>query len=329
MMAVLDRSQVLFGPALRAAVDTLPGSLRHITGYHLGWWDSRGREEHGGGKALRPALVLLAAEAVGGQVEAAMPAAVAVELVHNFSLLHDDVMDGDEVRRHRTAAWKVFGVAPAILAGDAMLNLAFRVLTDARNECRGDGSRMLAAAVTDLLEGQEQDLGFEERHEIAVAEGLRMARLKTGSLLEYSCGLGALFGGADSTSIGRLRTFGADLGLAFQIVDDYLGIWGDPRRTGKPVHSDLLRRKMTLPVAVALNSETKAGKELAAAYRSGDEQEAHRLARLVEAAGGREWCLAEAIVLLERSLAVLRAGLPAARLTELTNLARFIVHRDR
>src|SRR5690349_13536830 len=126
---VLAWSKSLVDPALREAAERLPETMRRIAGYHFGWSDADGEPTHGdGGKALRPALVLLCAEAAGGAAASAVPAAVAVELVHNFSLLHDDVMDGDTTRRHRATAWTVFGTGPAILAGDALLSVAFEVL---------------------------------------------------------------------------------------------------------------------------------------------------------------------------------------------------------
>src|SRR6266545_1033618 len=126
---VLAWSRGVVGPALRKAVDTMPAPLRHIAGYHFGWWDEDGQPiDADGGKAIRPALTLLAGRAVGGDPEVTVPAAVAVELVHNFSLLHDDVMDGDLTRRHRRTAWNVFGRRNAILTGDGVLTTAFDVL---------------------------------------------------------------------------------------------------------------------------------------------------------------------------------------------------------
>ncbi|MFC4586262.1 polyprenyl synthetase family protein [Sphaerisporangium corydalis] len=264
---VLAWSRELVGPALRSAVETLPLSMRRIAGYHFGWLDEYGREATAdGGKAIRPALVLLAAEAVGGTPEPALPAAVAVELVHNFSLLHDDVMDGDVTRRHRPTAWSVFGVSGAILAGDALLTLAFDVLGAGGHPAAGEGSRVLGAAVLDLVEGQSSDTAFETRDDVGLSECVSMAEGKTGALLGGACALGALFGGGDAEQIEHLRGYGTRLGLAFQLVDDLLGIWGDPAITGKPVYSDLRSRKKSLPVVAALTSNTPAGHELATLY---------------------------------------------------------------
>src|SRR5581483_445637 len=156
---VLAWSRSMVEPGLRAAVGTLPSSMRRIAGYHFGWWNEHGHPERAsGGKAIRPTLVLLSAYAVGGVPAAGVPAAVAVELVHNFSLLQDDVMDGDLMRRHRPTAWSVFGLNAAILAGDALLTLALDVLAASGHPAATEGTRMLSAAVQDLVDGQYADL---------------------------------------------------------------------------------------------------------------------------------------------------------------------------
>ncbi|MFF4593582.1 family 2 encapsulin nanocompartment cargo protein polyprenyl transferase [Amycolatopsis sp. NPDC001319] len=326
---VLAWSRDLWEPAMRAAVDRLPDSMRRIAGYHFGWWDaSDAASAVPAGKALRPALVLLSAEAAGGDPADAIAAAVAVELVHNFSLLHDDVMDGDETRRHRATAWTVFGTSPAILAGDALLTLAFDVLAT-------DGpaaARVLSTAVLDLLHGQNEDLAFERRASVDRASCIRMAEGKTGALLGAACTLGVLVVGGRGTHVSELGTFGRSLGLAFQHVDDLLGIWGDPAVTGKPVYSDLQNRKKSLPVVAALASETAAAGELAELYRQEAPLSPAELARaavLVESAGGRSWSSAEAERLLASALSSLAATAPAPRpAAELTLLAHHITRRD-
>ena len=330
---VLAWSRDLVQPALRAAVDTLPESMRRIAGYHFGWFDERGAPADApAGKAVRPALVLLSAQAVGGDPTVAVPAAVAVELVHNFSLLHDDVMDGDTTRRHRPTAWSVFGTSPAILAGDALLTLAVDVLAASPHPAAPEAIRVLSAAVLDLLDGQSADLAFEQRSDVDLAECLRMARGKTGALLGCSCALGGLLAGAQPAQVAALREVGAQVGLAFQLVDDLLGIWGDPAVTGKPVHSDLVNRKKSLPVVAALTSGTPAGRELAALYhrsRPLTGPELAHAARLVERAGGRGWCQRRADDLLSRATRQLRSALPPGGAPELETLARLLAHRDR
>ncbi|WP_017595264.1 family 2 encapsulin nanocompartment cargo protein polyprenyl transferase [Nocardiopsis potens] len=330
---ILTGARDLVAPALREAADGLPEPMRRIAGYHFGWCDAEGRPaSEDGGKALRPALVLLAAEAVGGTARAALPAAVAVELVHNFSLLHDDVMDGDTTRRHRPTAWSVFGPSPAVLAGDALLTLAFEVLAGDGRPRAAEAGRMLGAAVQALVGGQAADLSFERRSDVDLAECTAMACGKTGALLGCCTALGALLGGAEPDRVDALRDFGADLGLAFQITDDLLGIWGDPAATGKPVHSDLRSRKKSLPVVAALTSGTDAGERLGA-LMAGEEpmtgESAAHAAELVEAAGGRAWCDERAAELLERAAASLdAAALHGAPREELAALARLAAHRD-
>ncbi len=334
-LQVLKRGRALVDPALREAVGNLPGSLRRVAGYHFGWWDAQGLPENArasaGGKALRPALALLAAEAVGGTVADGLPAAAAVELVHNFSLLHDDVMDGDTMRRHRPTAWSVFGVGSAILCGDALLALAFDVLAASGRPQTTEATRMLHTAVSDLLEGQGEDLAFELRDDVELSECLGMARKKTAALLEVSLGLGALYGNGSPGGIDRLRAFGADLGLAFQLSDDLIGIWGDPSVTGKPVYSDLRRRKKSLPVVAALGAGSADAARLAEAYRHGlplSEEDLAELARAVELAGGRSFCIQLAGELLGRAMQSLEAAGPLACTAELAALARLSADRD-
>jgi geranylgeranyl diphosphate synthase, type I len=330
---VLTWSRALVEPAMREAVDSLPGSMRLIAGYHYGWWDEQGQAAQvDGGKALRPTLVLLAAQAVGGIATAAIPAAVAIELVHNFSLLHDDVMDGDVTRRHRPTAWSVFGRNAAILAGDSLLTLAFDVLATSGHPDAREGMRIVSAAVQSLVDGQSLDVEFEERSDVGLAECLSMARRKTAALLAGACAVGGLFGGGRAAQVEHLRGFGDELGLAFQLVDDLLGIWGDPVVTGKPVFSDLYNRKKSLPVVMALTSGTAAGRELRQLYHSAQAlsgPDVERAAELVEVAGGRAWSQSQADERLARAITQLRSADPATQAAaELAGLAQLATRRD-
>lgn len=326
------RARRLAEPALRAAVGTLPDSTRLIAGYHFGWSDRDGAPATAaGGKAIRPALALLAAEAVGGGARAALPAAVAVELVHAFSLLHDDVMDADQTRRHRPTAWAVYGVGAAILAGDALLALAFDTLAAAGRPADRAAAGRLSAAVQRLIDGQYTDVAFENRTDVDLADCVRMVEGKTGALFACACALGALAGGGTPHQVGALHAFGERLGVAFQLVDDLLGIWGDPDRTGKPVHSDLRHRKKSLPVVAALVSGTAAGRDLAALYAGEPplpDTDVARAARLVEAAGARDWCRAAVGDELERALHHLRTAVDDRAAGDLATLARLIAGRD-
>jgi geranylgeranyl diphosphate synthase, type I len=323
-------SRELVDPALRAAVETLPASMRRIAGYHLGWWDQQGVLTSPGGKAVRPTLTLLSAALVGGSPREAVPAGVAVELVHNFSLLHDDVMDGDLTRRHRPTAWSVFGIGAAILAGDALLTLALDVLAASGHPAAAPGMRALSAAVQELVDGQCADMEFEQRSTVDLPECERMAAGKTAALMGAACALGGSFGGGSAEQVRHLRAFGEHLGLAFQHVDDLLGIWGDERTTGKPVFSDLSNRKKSLPVVYALTAGTPESGELARLYAGtsplGDE-ELRTAAALIDSSGGRAWSQEQADLLMAKALARLEHLPPSPAAAELTDLAHLLTHR--
>jgi geranylgeranyl diphosphate synthase type I len=236
---------------------------------------------------------VLGAEAAGADGRTGVPAAVAVELVHAFSLLHDDIMDGDATRRRRPAVWQAYGTGPAVLAGDALFALAVQTLARAP---RGAGAvRLLSAALADLVRGQADDLLFAARPctgpgRVTPEEYRAMAEGKTGALLGCAVALGALLGGADEAAVGALDQAGRRLGVAFQLVDDVLGIWGDPDVTGKPVGGDLREGKKTYPVLAALGSPAARGLPgLLGAPGRADEA-----AALIVAAGGRTAALAEA-----------------------------------
>lgn len=330
----LTSGRTLLDPFLRAAVGSMPASMGRIAGYHLGYLDERGAAVFGHpGKAVRPTLVLLAAEAVGGSVEAALPAAAALELVHNFTLLHDDVIDRDLVRRHRPTTWAVFGIGPAILAGDALLALAYEVLATSGHAAAPGAAKLVSTVVLGLIEGQSADLSFEARTDVDLSECLAMSERKTALLLSCACSLGGSFGGGRPAQVEQLRRFGLHMGFVFQLVDDLLGIWGDAAATGKSVYSDLEHRKKSLPVVAALTSGTPAGEELAALYRRGEQlagADLVRAAELVEQAGGRAWAEAQRDVHLGQALVHLdRADLDHAAADELRSLAQAISRRDR
>jgi geranylgeranyl diphosphate synthase type I len=227
--------------------------------YHLGWLDEELRPHvFPTGKRLRPLLCLLACAEVGGDPMRALPAAAALELLHNFSLIHDDIEDGDAVRRHRPTVWKVWGVPQAINVGDGMFTLAYAAMQ--RMAWWGVAAEtilrafdLFIQACQALTEGQHLDLKFETCPDVTVAEYMRMIEGKTAALAGASVAIGALVGGAAPVQVRALHCFGRSLGCAFQIQDDILGIWGDPKMTGKAVGNDLLRRKKSLPILHALH----------------------------------------------------------------------------
>lgn len=328
----LGASRRLTEAPLRDALDRLDRSTRQVCGYHLGLWDTDGSSAAGPGKGVRPALALLSARAASAPVEDAVPAAVACELIHNFSLLHDDVMDGDFERRHRTTAWKVFGSSSAILAGDALQALACEVLAEASTPTSAWAVRCLTATTRRLIAGQSADLAFETRDDVTLTECLQMANDKTGALLACSASLGAvLVDGPAKLALG-LADYGGHLGLAFQLVDDLLGIWGEPERTGKPVLSDLRAQKKSVPVVAALESGTSAGARLAELYGRPHALTEHELARaaaLVEEAGGRSWTQKAADEEMAAALTSLDSlDLPDDVAAELTELAHLLGRRD-
>ncbi|HEY1003062.1 MAG TPA: polyprenyl synthetase family protein [Streptosporangiaceae bacterium] len=322
----------LVGPAMESAIARLTPDVRVVAAYHLGLADAAGNPmRSSSGKALRPALALLSARAAGAPPERGVTAAVAVELVHNFSLLHDDIMDNDTERRHRPTAWTVFGVGAAILAGDGLLALAQDLLLEDDTLKGAWAARCLSAAVLRLIGGQGADLAFEKRDDVTLAECLDMAGDKTAALMACACSIGAVHLGAPPTLAMALAGFGAHVGLAFQLTDDLLGIWGAPEVTGKPVRADLRARKKSLPVVAALNSGQPEAAELRALLTSPEaltEGDLARAADLVVAAGGKDWAESEA----DAQLAAANASLASIDLAsdvraELTAIAEFITAR--
>src|SRR5487761_1375948 len=288
----------LVGPATEAALGQLSPGVRRVAAYHYGLADADGNPvREGSGKALRPALALLSARAAGAAPERGVTPAVAVEPGHNLSLLHDDIMDGDTERRHRPTAWTVFGVGAAILAGDALLALAQDLLLEDNAPQGLWAARCLSAAVQRLIAGQGADLAFEKRDDVGLTECLTMAGDKTAALMACACSIGAVHLGAPPTLAMALAGVGAHVGLAFQLTDDLLGIWGAPEVTGKPVRADLRARKKSLPVVAARSSGSPAAAELGELLaRPGQlsEEDLVLAARLVEDAGGKSWTEGEA-----------------------------------
>jgi len=340
--ALLERGRRLATPGLRAAVARLAPPMDTVAAYHFGWIDAEGRpSDADGGKAVRPALALLSAEVAGAAPERGLPGAVAVELVHNFSLLHDDLMDGDEQRRHRDTVWKVHGPAQAILVGDALFALANEILLEPATVEAGRATRRLTRATRRLIDGQAQDISYEHRERVTVEECLEMEGNKTGALLACAVSIGAVLGGADDRTADALEDYGYHLGLAFQAVDDLLGIWGDPEATGKQTWSDLRQRKKSLPVVAALSSPDPAATRLAQLMRTDakksqeefedfDEAEFAARAALIEEAGGREWTSQEAQRQHTTALAALDpVDMPGHVRDQLTALADFVVVRQR
>lgn len=229
-----------------------------MLGYHLGWMDQRLRPtQFDGGKRIRPVLCLLSCQAVGASVRRALPAAASLELLHNFSLIHDDIQDGSPTRRHRPTVWALWGRPQAINAGDAMFVLSRKALYGLLEQGVQPNDVLRAMACYDetclrLTEGQYLDMSFEGRLDVSSDEYLIMIGGKTAALLEASLRIGAIVGGASVATEECLGRFGYALGLTFQVQDDILGIWGEEVLTGKSAQSDIATRKKSLPIVYAL-----------------------------------------------------------------------------
>jgi len=242
---------------LHASADTLGDpavqEMQIMLSYHLGWSEDSKQT----GKRIRPLLTLLSCSGAGGTWEKALPAAAAVELIHNFSLIHDDIEDHSATRRGRPALWKRWGLAQGLNAGDAMFSLAFHTL-QVLEENELPAERILACrrhiedACLELTKGQYMDIAFETRENVSLKEYELMIGGKTGALLAAAAASGACLATDSTAVIDAFHRFGFHLGLAFQIEDDILGIWGDPALTGKPAGDDLLQRKKTHPILYSL-----------------------------------------------------------------------------
>ncbi len=242
---------------LRQSLDRAGAPLLYrMARYHLGLEDADGQPSAATGKGLRPALCLLSCQAAGKDWRWALPAAAAVELVHNFTLVHDDIQDRDRERRHRPTVWTIWGESQAINAGDALLALAQMELM--RLQVPGDivvrGSAALNERTLEVVEGQVLDLSFEERLDVDLLSYLDMIERKTGALFDCSLHLGALIGSEDDCLAEALGRCGRLLGISFQVRDDILGVWGTESQTGKAPAADIYRRKKSLPAVHAFSN---------------------------------------------------------------------------
>jgi geranylgeranyl diphosphate synthase type I len=317
----MSRAARLVAPALDDAVARLSPSLHAPVAHHLA----------GGGKRVRAALSLLSAAAAGATEETGVLGAVAIELIHNFSLIHDDIIDGDTERRHRSTVWSEFGIGAAIIAGDALATLALQLLLHEPTTERVGAARCLVDATQLMIAGQADDMAFESRTSVTVAECLEMERGKTSALLACAVSLGAILAGAPEETVAALAEFGSHLGTSFQAVDDVLGIWGEPAVTGKPVGSDLLAHKKSLPVSIALGRDNENVPELLRLLESdltpGDVERARSL---IEANGAHEETIALADTHLTLALTALdKVPLVEGPKSELVAIARFVTERDR
>ncbi|EIJ65258.1 polyprenyl synthetase [Candidatus Nitrosopumilus salaria BD31] len=218
-------------------------------------YDAAGHLIVNGGKRLRPYMVIKSCQILKGKIPNAMPAASAVEMVHNFTLVHDDIMDNDEMRHGVPTVHKKFGIPIAILAGDVLFSKAFQVISDTKLSTSSTTQLIsrLAKACVDVCEGQLLDIKMAEEKKIpSQAEYITMIGKKTAALFDVSCAMGAICATNKASDISNLSSFGRNLGIAFQITDDLIGVMGDPKITKKPVGNDLREGKKSLPILMAI-----------------------------------------------------------------------------
>lgn len=220
-----------------------------------------------GGKRLRPVLTLMAADAFGLDISKAMDPALGLELFHNFTLLHDDVMDDSDTRRNRETVYKKFGANDAILSGDTMLGLAEKLMLQVDDALLGRVMRIFNRMAIEVYEGQSLDMEFEHREDVGVDEYLEMIRLKTGALLGACAEIGGVLAGVDDSVAEALRAYGENLGIAFQIEDDWLDTFGDAATFGKPIGGDIRQGKKTFLLISGLASGSEEAKALAIAMK--------------------------------------------------------------
>lgn len=316
---------------------TLP--LSRLSGkmvaYHMGWADEAGRPLLvKTGKLVRPSLCLWACSALdGSDARAALPAAAAIEWFHNFTLVHDDIQDGDRKRHGRETVWSLWGVAQAINAGDAMQALAF--LSIAREGTQPERAlraiTAIASAGLTVIEGQCLDLELEGHIDTTLRAYLRMVAAKTGALLGASMEAGAILGGADQARAAHFRRAGQLLGTAFQIRDDWLGMYGDPAITGKSSSGDASRYKMTFPVVAGLRAmSTLQRRRLREIFRARHEDPEPKFRALLDEVGCEELTHDAAERYAAKAVSVItRSGIEAGSLEAFEEVAYYVATRSR
>lgn len=328
MLPALEEEMRVVLQANGDAPDLFYGMLQ----YHMGWLNADLQPANvSGGKRIRPILCMLACQAAGGDWRQALPAAAAIELLHNFSLIHDDVEDNSPTRRGRDTVWKIWGIEQAINSGDAMFALAHLAMS--RLVERGvdpaivvQSLRRFDETCLALTQGQHADMDFETRDQVSVDEYLAMITGKTAVLISLSAELGALIAGADADTVTHYAQFGKSLGLAFQVIDDILGIWGDEARTGKSAATDISTKKKTLPVLYGLAQSA----ELAQLYAGDvDDGFVETAVTLLDQANAHSYAREKAAAYSQTALTSLQATQasgPAA--AALQQLADMLLKRD-
>ena len=308
--------------------------------YHLGWVDQNGGTMDTSltqGKALRPTLCLFACDALAADYSRALPAAAAVELIHNFSLVHDDIQDQDVERRHQPTVWHLWGIPKALWSGNAMQCTGDLSLLGAAEQGAAPAtvlrvSEILTESYLEMIQGQCLDLDFESRTDIKAQEYLYMIACKTGALIRCALEIGALLATKNQTTVRAFAEFGNHLGQVFQIRDDYLGIWGDQATLGKATDSDIRRRKKSYPVVFALERASgRAMEDLLRIYEQEklEEEDVLRVIAVLDEVGSQENSQRLTQAAASRALEALKpALLPQWAQTEAEELVDFLARRE-
>jgi geranylgeranyl diphosphate synthase type I len=325
----LDAIEKELKSAVKRASALESSRLYEMLAYHMGWSDEHGTPAVRG-KRIRPLLTVLACLAAGGDWHKALPAAAAVELVHNFSLIHDDIEDASSIRRGRPTVWKKWGIPQAINCGDAMFALAhlevFRISETVSATIAIKAAELLQSTCLHLTQGQFLDLSFETRKDVCIEDYWHMVDGKTAALIAASTELGALAADVDGQTCQLYREFGHFLGVAFQVQDDWLGIWGDTSLTGKSTYSDLATGKITLPVLYGISHDSRFAEQWGNGRNALDDLPG--LVRLLELAGGKEFTEIHEKHFISDALATLDQAKPSNPAGEiLKELAQSLLNR--
>lgn len=337
--SVFERYRSQIDITLRSALDDNNSPAYQILKYALGWVDKSGsRIQTQQGKRLRPTLCLLACEATGGTPGQALPAAAALEFIHDFSLIHDEIQDRDETRHHRPTIWTIWGDAKALVAGNILrlvADIAIWDLPDTKNT-RNPNLNLairLTEAYLEMIEGQYLDLYYEGRHDIAVENYMEMISRKTGALIRCSLVAGALIGTQKPEILQAFDVSGRAFGMVFQIRDDYLGIWGQESATGKPVGADIRRKKNAFPFVYAMSKASKKDKnDLLSIYEMPEvgETDVKTALALIEKQGAKEESQDLAKYYTDKALMALTdIKLKPRAKRDIEELAHFLLVRDR
>ena len=326
--------------AVPSAEDPGASEAYRLLRYHLGWTDQHGSVLDtltSQGKALRPTLCLFACEALADDFSKALPAAAALELIHNFSLIHDDIQDQDLERRHQPTVWHLWGIPKALSAGNAMQCTGDLALLDVAGKDISPEtvlrvSGILTESYLEMIKGQCMDLDFESRTDIKADEYLYMIACKTGALIRCALEIGALLATDDPATVGAFARFGDCLGRAFQIRDDHLGIWGDEAALGKATGNDIRRRKKSYPVVFALERASgQAMDDLLRIYGQEElaEDDVQRVLAVLDEVGSREQSQRLTETAAAQALEALKpVSLPAWAQTEAEELVDFLARRE-